>query len=108
MASDVEIERVLAVVHATLNDRKVEGFDSKRVQQLITDALGGEAKLSVDDGGGLHDASGARIGALRKTDGGEWIVERQNDSAARSEAAIPKPGPQSKLRKVLTKLRVRG
>ena len=44
--------------------------------------------------------------ALRRTDSGEWIAERQNDAAARSDTAIPTAGPQSKLRKALTKLKL--
>ena len=51
--------------------------------------LGGEQSLTVDDGGGLHDASGARIGAIRRTPSGEWIVDRQNDTAERSDSTIP-------------------
>jgi hypothetical protein len=108
MATTGEIDRAIAVVHETLNDQKVDSFDSGRIEEIITEALGGEPKLSVDDGGGLHDESGARIGAVRRSDSGEWIVERQNAAAERSDTAIPKPGPQSKLRKILTKLKVEG
>ncbi|MGB0096679.1 MAG: hypothetical protein WBP81_29595 [Solirubrobacteraceae bacterium] len=61
----------------------------------MTGALGGEQHLTVDDGSGLHDASGARIGAIRRTPGGEWITERQNDTAARSDTAIPAAPPES-------------
>ena len=106
MASDVEIERALAAVTATLNDQGVDGFDTKRVQTIVTEALGGEPHLTVDDGGGLHDETGARVGAIRRTPSGEWITERQNDAAQHSDTAIPRQPPQSKLRKVLTKLKV--
>ena len=108
MAGDVEIDRVLATVTATLNDQQLEEWDRRRVQKIVTEALGGEPSLEVDDGGGLHDERGARIGAIRRTDSGEWITERQNDAAANSHTAIPTPGPQSRLRKVLTKLKVFG
>jgi hypothetical protein len=108
MATDVEIERALATVTATLNDHKLEGFDSSRVQEIVTESLGGEPRLTVDDGGGLHDETGARIGAIRRTDSGEWIADRQNDTAARSDTAIPAPPPQGKLRSLLTKLKVGG
>jgi hypothetical protein len=108
MSTDVEIERALAAVTATLNDQKLQGFDSGRAQEIVTEALGGEPKLRVDDGGGLHDESGARVGAIRRTDSGEWITERQNPTAERSDTAIPKKPPQSKLRSLMTKLKVFG
>jgi hypothetical protein len=90
MASDVEIGRALAAVAATLNDQKLEGFDTGRVQEVVTDALGGEPLLTVDDGGGLHDASsGVRVGAIRRSPSGEWITERQNELAKGADTAIP-------------------
>jgi hypothetical protein len=107
MASDVEIDRALAVITATLNDQGLDEWDEKRAQQLVTGALGGERHLTVDSGGGLHDESGARVGAIRRTDSGEWITERQNETAENSDTAIPVPGPQSKLRKLLTKVKVK-
>ena len=108
MASDVEMSRALNAIGATLNDHAVERFDAGDVQQLVTGALGGEQTLTVDDGGGLHDESGARVGAIRRTGSGEWIVERQNSATENSDRAIPAAPPQSKLRKVMTKLKVRG
>jgi hypothetical protein len=108
MTTDVEIERALAAVTATLNDQKVEGFDTDRIQEIVDESLGGERRLTVDDGGGLHDQSGARVGAIRRTDSGEWIAERQNPTAERSDTAVPSPPPQGKLRELLTKLKVLG
>jgi hypothetical protein len=108
MATDVEIDRALAVVTATLNDQKVEQLDTARVQEIVDEALGGERKLTADDGGGLHDQSGRRVGAVRRTDSGEWIAERQNDVAERSYTAVPSPPPQGKLRSLLTKVKVLG
>jgi hypothetical protein len=108
MATDVEIDRALAAVNATLNDQQLEEFDRDRVQEIVVKALGGEQKLVVDDGGGLHEAGGARVGVVRRAPSGEWIVERQNTAAEQSDVAVPTPPPQSKLRKVLTKLKVRG
>jgi len=105
MATDVEIERALAAITATMNDQKLEQFDTGRVQEIVTESLGGEQLLTVDDGGGLHDQSGARVAAVRQTDSGEWIAERQNDTAERSDTAIPTPGPQSKARSIMTKLK---
>jgi hypothetical protein len=108
MSTDVEIERGLAALTATLNDQKLEEFDAGRVQEIVTEALGGERKLEVDDGGGLHDETGARVGAIRRTDSGEWIAERQNPTAERSDTAIPKKPPQSKVRSLMTKLKLSG
>jgi hypothetical protein len=106
MASNVEVERALAAITATINDQQMDQFDRDRVQEIVTEALGGQPLLSVDDGGGLHDQSGARVGVIRRTPSGEWITERQNETAERSDTAVPTPPPQSKLRKVLTKLKV--
>ena len=107
MTTDVEIDRALATVNATLNDQRLEQFDRGRVQEIVDESLGGERRFEVDGGGGLHDESGVRVGAIRRTDSGEWIVERQQPTAERSDTVIPTPGPQSKLRKLLTKLNVR-
>lgn len=108
MASDVEIHRALHTITATLNDQKVEELARERIQEIVTESLGGAPELTVDDGGGLHDDTGARVGAIRRTDSGEWISERQNDAAERSDTAVPAPPPQGTLRKVLTRLKVRG
>ncbi|MBV9196889.1 MAG: hypothetical protein JO168_22355 [Solirubrobacterales bacterium] len=89
MATDVEIERTLATLTATLNDQKAERFETERAQEIVTAALGGEASLTVDDGGGLHDESGARIAAVRRTGGGIWIAERHSDTAEDSQTAVP-------------------
>ena len=88
MASDVEIERALAAVTSTLNDQGLEEWDTGRVQEIVIKALGAEQHLTVDDGGGLHDQSGIRVGAVRRIPSGEWITERQNPAAANSKAAI--------------------
>ena len=108
VATDVEIDRALATVSSTLNDQDLPKFEAGRVQQIVTESLGGEPALTVDDGGGLHDESGARVGAVRRSDSGEWIAERQNSAAARSHTAIPSPPPWSRLRNLMTKLNVRG
>jgi hypothetical protein len=108
MSTDVEIERALAAVTATFNDQQLEEFEADRVEQIVTESLGGEHKLEVDDGGGVHDETGARIAVIRRTPSGEWITERQNPTAERSGTAVPKKPPQSKLRSVMTKLKVFG
>src|SRR2546421_1470680 len=101
MSTDEEIGRALAAIAATLNDQQLEQFDVDRVQEIVTASLGGEGKLTVDDGGGIHDESsvkpddtraahsgeaggrarGRRVGAIRRTPSGEWITERQNEEA---------------------------
>jgi hypothetical protein len=106
VASDIEIERALASITATLNDRQVEQLERERLQRLVDSAVGEALVLSVDDGGGLHDDGGARVGAIRRTPSGEWIAERQNDAAQRSHAAVPGAGNSaSPLRRLLNKLK---
>src|SRR5437763_15690425 len=104
MATGIEIDRALATLSATLNDQGLEEYDRERVQRIVTESLGGERKLTVDDGGGLHDENGARIGAIRRTDSGEWIVDRQNPAAERSDAAIPTSPKKGKLRSALSSI----
>jgi hypothetical protein len=93
MSTDIEIERALATIAAALNEHNVDGFDAYEVQRLVTVSLDGTASLTVDQGGGLHDETGARVGAIRRTDSGEWITERQNADAEHSGAAIPAEPP---------------
>ena len=103
MASNVEIGRALAAIAATLNDQKLEDFDTRRVQQIVTEALSGEQLLTVDDGGGLHDESDTRVGAIRRTPSGEWITERQNELAERADTAIPREPEQTGEQGLLAK-----
>jgi hypothetical protein len=108
MTTDVEVDRVLAVLTATLNEHRVESFDAAAVEEMARGALGGEPAISIDDGGGIHDASSRRIGTIRRSDSGEWVADRQNDTAERSETAVPTEPPQNKLRTLLTKLKLLG
>jgi hypothetical protein len=106
MASDVEIGRALAAVAATLNDQRLDDFDTGRVQEIVTEALGGEPLLTVDDGGGLHDSSsGVRVGAIRRTPSGEWITERQNDVAEGADTAIPAKPEETGVKGLISKLK---
>jgi hypothetical protein len=105
MATDVEIGRALAAIAATLNDQRLDHFDTGRVQEIVTESLGGEQLLTVDDGGGLHDQSGTRVGAIRRTPSGEWITERQNEAAERSETAIPRQPEQTGVKGLVSKLK---
>jgi hypothetical protein len=108
MTAEVEVERVLAAVTATMNNQEMERLEPGRLQQIVTEALGGGSGITVDDGGGLHDEDGVRFGAIRRTPSGEWIAERQNPNAARSRAAIPSAPPPSVLRRLLSKLKLVG
>lgn len=108
MARDVEIGRALVAITATMNDQQIVELDADRVQEIVDESVGQPGLLTVDDGGGLHERTGGRVGALRRTDSGEWIAERQNELAKRSGTAVPAPPPQGKVRSVLTKLKVRG
>jgi hypothetical protein len=108
MASDVEIGRALAAVAATLNDQKLDGFKTDRIQEIVTQALGGQPLLTVDDGGGLHDSSGTRVGAIRRTPSGEWITERQNDAAEGADTAIPAKPAETGLEGLVSKLKGQG
>jgi hypothetical protein len=91
MTGEAEIERALAAIAAALNDERIEELDPERVQGVATEAAGRDPALTVDSGGGLHDPSGARVGAIRRTDSGEWIVDRQNPDAPHAGAPVPPP-----------------
>jgi hypothetical protein len=104
MSRDVEIGRALAAIAAALNDQKVETFDADRVQDIVTESLGGQQLLKVDCGGGLHDQTGRRVGAIRRTPSGEWITERQNDAAERSDAAVPAEPQKTGIGGLVSKL----
>ncbi len=95
MIADADIDHTLAAVTAALNDGPLKHYDTALVQEIVTRTCGAERKLSVDDGGGLHDASGVRIGAIRKTSSGEWITDRQNPRAHRADARIPAKARES-------------
>ena len=55
--------------------------------------------------GSFHDESGTRVGAIRRTPGGEWITERQNDAAACADAAIPAKLEETGLKGLASKLK---
>jgi hypothetical protein len=89
MQADPAMQRVLKSIAAALNDGGLEDFDAERVQLIAATAVSGERTLTVDDGGGLHDETGVRVGAIRRAPSGEWIIDGQNTAAARSDAPIP-------------------
>jgi hypothetical protein len=85
----IETQRLLEAVAAALNDRGLDDFDTARVQWIVDEAVAGKQRLTVDNGGGLHDLTGARVGAIRRAPSGEWIIDGQNTDAARAHAEIP-------------------
>jgi hypothetical protein len=105
MPIDPRTQGSLEAIASALNEQHVEEFDTARIQQLVIEA--GASQLTADDGGGLHDQTGARVGAIRRSPSGEWIVERQNPEAERSGAAIPEAAPEGPLRRFMDKLRMR-
>jgi hypothetical protein len=105
MPIDPKTQSDLETVAAALNEDGVEEFDTSHVQRLVDDAVG--SGLTVDDGGGLHDQTGARVGAIRRSPSGEWIVERQNPEAENAEAAVPEAAPEGPLRRLVDKIRMR-
>ena len=83
------MQRLLEAVAAALNDGGLDDFDTAHVQRIVDEAVGATQRLTVDDGGGLHDPSGARVGAIRRAPSGEWIIDGQNADAPRADADIP-------------------
>jgi hypothetical protein len=84
-----DLQASLQAIAAALNDGGLDDFDTVRIQRMVEGAIGGKLSLTVDDGGGLHGASGARVGAIRRAPSGEWIIDGQNADAARADSEIP-------------------
>ena len=89
MQGQIEMQRLLQAIAAALNDGGLDDFDTAHVQLIVDEAVDGTRRLTVDDGGGLHDPSGTRVGAIRRAPSGEWIIDGQNIHAARADAEIP-------------------
>lgn len=83
-----EMQETLVQIADTINNAGVDDFDASQIQEIV-DRVAGTQRLSLDDGGGLHDPSGTRVGAIRRAPSGEWIIDGQNADAARSDAPIP-------------------
>lgn len=96
MTSEGELGRVLNALSATLNDQRPERFHPERVQDICTQALGGQPLLRArpdpghPDAGWLVDEHETRVAEVRRRDG-RWEVERVVE--ARSEAHLPSPPP---------------
>jgi hypothetical protein len=106
MPTDPSTQRTLEAIASRLNDAGLDEFDPSRVQKIV-DEVRGTPRLSVDDGGGVHDPSGARVGAIRRSPSGEWIVERQNPEAERADAPVPEAAPEGPLKRFTDKIRMR-
>lgn len=92
--SDVEISRSLNALSTTLRDQRPDGFDSDRVEQIVTGAMGGESKLraqsSGPDAGELRIRDDGTLVALVRLREGQWAVERKL-GAGGSSWALPQP-----------------
>ena len=100
MHDKTAIQGVLEAISAALNDDGPSDFDVAEMQSRVDAVVSIEMSLRVDGGGGLHDPSGARVGAIRRAPSGEWIIDGQNPTAPGSQADIPaaahehrEPGP---------------
>jgi hypothetical protein len=89
MRDRANLQHSLQAIAAALNDGRLDEFELARVQPIVDEAGGDLLPLKVDDGGGLHDRSGTRVGAIRRAPSGEWIIDGQNTGAARADAEIP-------------------
>lgn len=88
MAIDSATEQAISNLSLALNQYGLQRFDPDRIQAVI-DRVCGDRGLTVDAGGGLHQPGGTRVGAIRRTDSGEWIIDSQNPGADNSGAEIP-------------------
>jgi hypothetical protein len=77
MQTNLELDRAVSVVAATLNALNLAEWSAERVQEALDDALGTESPMWVDDAGALHNASGACLGEVRRTARGMWIIRRK-------------------------------
>jgi hypothetical protein len=85
----VEIQGSLEAIATAINDSGLGDFDTARIRLIVEQVTSAEPAWTVDDGGGIHDGSGIRVGAIRRAPSGEWIIDGQNPEAARADAAIP-------------------
>jgi hypothetical protein len=96
MPGEADVQRSLLAIAAALNDSGLDKFDLERVEAIVADAVGGERRLTLDAGGGLHEQSGIRVGAIRRAPSGEWIIDGQNVDAPRAVAPIPAARPSER------------
>ncbi|MFL5825270.1 MAG: hypothetical protein ACJ76V_01980 [Thermoleophilaceae bacterium] len=81
MATEGEIDRVLASITTTLSEQKPETLDPSRVQHIVNDALGApqEATQVHVTPAGPHEAyvfdGSKRVGEIKRSDG-RWHASR--------------------------------
>lgn len=84
MVEEVNLERALHAVAVTLNDQRLEQFDSERVQEIATGAMGGEQKLIAygsGSSGELREGSiDGPVVARFSYEDGEWSAQRVPDA----------------------------
>jgi hypothetical protein len=95
MFGKADIQRSLVAIAAALNDSGLDNFDLERVGAIVAGAVGGE-RLTLDAGGGLHEHSGIRVGAIRRAPSGEWIIDGQNVDAPSADTPIPEAPPSER------------
>jgi hypothetical protein len=80
MADEVDLTRTLNTLSTTLNDQKLDEFDSERVQELANGATGGEMKFVAYGNGTSGELRAGSIEgetvAHIALDRGRWSVER--------------------------------
>jgi hypothetical protein len=92
--TDVEISRALNALSTTMRDQRPQSFEVARVEEIVTGALAGEAKLSARRGsatsGELRIRGEDRLVAVVTLIDGQWTVERKL-RAGESSWALPQP-----------------
>ncbi|HET8757663.1 MAG TPA: hypothetical protein VFM58_16715 [Solirubrobacteraceae bacterium] len=83
MAADVEIERALNTLSATLNDQGLDRVDVDRLDEIVVASLGGAGRLHVFPDAErpqrlawLRDSSDATVGRVKLAEDGHWTVSR--------------------------------
>lgn len=83
MATDVEIDRALNALSATLNDQRPDRLDPARIQAIVDGATGQERRLhaaaAADDVVILHDGAGRPVARV-EAGVGDWTVVREAPS----------------------------
>ena len=106
MTAEGDLGRVLNALSATLNDQGYERFEPDRVQEIVTQTLGGQPLLTArpdpghPDTGWLVDAQGERVAEIRRGEG-RWDVRRLVE--AQSETYLPSEPPKTDKAKMQAK-----
>lgn len=92
-ATDVEIDRALNAINATMNDRPSDEAGEQRLQEIADGATGQERKLRVrrltPNAFALDDAETHRhIATAERAGDDTWIVRREEEAHG-SHVAVP-------------------